>query len=84
VQVATGSDVAALGYDCRRLARQHAASFSGQSCASAVWNRTRRLVVGPFRSAAAARAWLGTYSAAGGNGFVWTSDVGQEVTPIGR
>lgn len=84
VQVATGSDVAALGYDCRRLARQHAASFSGQSCASAVWNRTRRLVVGPFRNAAAARTWLSTYTGAGGNGFVWTSEVGQEVTPIGR
>ncbi len=84
VQIATGSDVSALGYDCRRLARQYASSFSGQSCASAVWNRTRRLVVGPFRNAAAARSWLSAYSTAGGEGFVWNSDAGEEVTPMGR
>ncbi|MEQ1687411.1 MAG: hypothetical protein ABL874_02435, partial [Sphingopyxis sp.] len=84
VQVATGSDATALGYDCRRLARAHAASFAGQNCATAVWNRTRRLVVGPFRSAAAARTWLAAYSRDGGTGFVWASEVGQEVTPVGR
>lgn len=84
VQVATGADVTALGFDCRRLARQHSASFEGQSCASAAWNRTRRLVVGPFRNAAAARAWLSAYSAAGGDGFVWNSDAGEEVAPISR
>ena len=84
VQVATGADASALAYDCRRLARQYAASFEGQSCSTAVWNRTRRLVVGPFRTAAAARAWLSTYSAAGGDGMVWTSDAGEEVTPVAR
>lgn len=84
VQVATGADVSALGFDCRRLTRQYGESFAGQNCSSAVWNRTRRLVVGPFRNAAAARSWLATYSAAGGDGFVWSSDAGEEVTPIGR
>lgn len=84
VQVATGADVSALGFDCRRLTRQYAASFEGKSCSSAVWNRTRRLVVGPFPNATAARTWLSTYSRAGGDGFVWSSDVGEEVTPIGR
>ncbi|MEQ1510360.1 MAG: SPOR domain-containing protein [Sphingopyxis sp.] len=84
VQIATGADVAALGHDCRRLARAHTASFNGQSCASAVWNRTRRLVVGPFRSAAAARTWLTAYTRDGGEGFAWSSAAGQEVTPIGR
>ena len=84
VQVATGADVSALGFDCRRLTRQYSASFEGQSCASAAWNRTRRLVVGPFRNQAAAREWLNGYSRAGGNGFIWTSDAGEEVFPVGR
>lgn len=84
VQIATGADVSALGFDCRRLARQYAASFAGQNCATAAWNRTRRLVVGPFRNAAAARDWLSAYTRAGGDGFVWSSDLGEEVTPIGR
>jgi hypothetical protein len=84
VQVATGADVSALGFDCRRLARQYASSFEGQSCASAAWNRTRRLVVGPFRNQGAAREWLNIYSRAGGNGFIWSSDAGEEVSPVGR
>jgi hypothetical protein len=84
VQVATGADVSALGFDCRRLARQYASSFEGQSCASAAWNRTRRLVVGPFRNQGAAREWLNGYSRAGGNGFIWSSDAGEEVSPVGR
>lgn len=84
VQIATGSDPAALAYDYRRMSRANASLYEGQAGATAVWNRTRRLVVGPFRTAAQARAWLARLSAAGGDGFVWTSDVGQEVTPIAR
>lgn len=84
VQVATGADVSALAFDCRRLTRQYAASFRGQSCATAVWGRTRRLVVGPFRTMAAAREWETAYKRAGGDGFAWASDAGEEVTPVGR
>lgn len=84
-QIATGSDPAALAFDCRRLQRQHAEAFGSQTCSTAVWNRTRRLLVGPFRSAAAAREWGAAYSRAGGGaGFVWNSDAGEEVTPVGR
>lgn len=84
VQVATGSSTSALAFDCRRLAREYAASFRGQSCATAAWNRTNRLVVGPFRTMAAAREWERAYKAAGGDGFAWASDAGEEVTPVGR
>ena len=83
VQVATGANPAALAGDCRRLARQYAANFRSQSCATAEWGRTRRLLVGPFRNAAAARDWDRAYRAAGGDGFVWNSDAGEVVTPIG-
>lgn len=84
VQVATGSNVSALGFDCRRLAREYEALFARQQCATAAWNRTRRLVVGPFRNEDAAQAWYRDYRRAGGNGFVWSSDAGEEVTPLPR
>lgn len=84
VQVATGSDASALAADYRRFSQRNSAIFQGQSGATAVWNRTRRLVVGPFANSTAARTWLNRYAAAGGEGFVWTSDAGEEVTPIGR
>jgi hypothetical protein len=84
VQVATGADAGALASDFRRFARADPAVFEGQTGGTAVWNRSRRLVVGPFRNAAAARAWLARFVAAGGDGFVWTSDAGEEVTPLAR
>ncbi len=83
VQVATGANVSALAFDCRRLAREHSAAWAGQSCSSAAWNRTRRLVVGPFRNQAAARAWESAYKRGGGDAFIWTSDAGEEVSPVG-
>lgn len=84
VQIATGADPAALGFDYRRFSQRNAEIFRGQTGHTAVWNRTRRLVVGPFPNAAAARSWLGRYTAAGGEGFVWNSEQGEEVTPLGR
>lgn len=84
VQVATGANVSALAFDCRRLARERAAAWGEQTCSSAAWGRTRRLVVGPFRNQAAARAWESAYRRAGGDAFIWSSDAGEEVTPVGR
>ncbi len=83
VQVATGANVAALAFDCRRLAREHGAAWAGQSCSSATWNRTRRLVVGPFRTMAAARSWETAYKRGGGDAFIWSSDAGEDVSPVG-
>ena len=84
VQVATGADANALAGDYRRLTQRHAQIFQGQSGSTAAWNRTRRLLVGPFPNQAAARAWLNRFDAAGGDGFVWSSAAGEEVTPVGR
>lgn len=84
VQVATGSPVSALAGDYRRLTRRFPQPFEGQSGATAEWNRTNRLLVGPFRNAAAARDWLRTLTAAGGQGFVWNSEAGEEVAPLPR
>lgn len=83
VQIATGSNANALAFDCRRFTRQYPEVFRNQSCSTAAWNRTRRLLVGPFRNQNAARDWLAQFSRAGGNGFVWSSEAGEEVTAAG-
>lgn len=82
VQVATGANAAALGGDFGRLARKYPDAFKGQRGATAEWGRTRRLVTGPFASSKAATAWLAALKKAGGDGFVWSSDAGEEVTPV--
>lgn len=84
VQVATGSPVSALAGDYRRLSRRYPQQFEGQSAATTPWNRANRLLVGPFRNAAAARAWDSAYRAAGGQSFVWNSEAGEDVTPLPR
>ncbi len=84
VQVATGAEVAALAGDYRRFSQRSAEVFRGQSGHTAIWNRTRRLVVGPFANPAAARTWLNRHVAAGGEGFIWNSEQGEEVTPLAR
>lgn len=83
VQIATGANASALAFDCRRFTRQYPTVFRGQSCSTAPWNRTRRLLVGPFRTQNAARDWLAQFSRAGGNGFVWNSEAGEEVAAAG-
>jgi Flp pilus assembly protein TadD len=82
VQVATGANAAALGGDFGRLARKYPDAFQGRKGATAEWGRTRRLVTGPFASSKAANDWLAALKQAGGDGFVWTSDAGEEVTPV--
>ncbi len=84
VQIATGGSVSGLSGDYGRLSRRYAQQFQGQRGSTSPWNRMTRLVVGPFPTMAAARAWDSAYRAAGGQSFIWNSDVGEEVTPLPR
>ncbi|AMU93352.1 sporulation protein [Sphingopyxis terrae subsp. terrae NBRC 15098] len=79
VQVAAGSNQKALAFDFNRFAKKNAALFKGKDGGSTEWGRTRRLLVGPFKDKKAAADWLAQYKKAGGDGFVFTSDAGQEV-----
>lgn len=83
VQVATGRAVDALAFDIRRLRRTYTA-LASLDAFSAEWGATRRLVVGPFASAAKARAVEADLKKAGGDGFVWQSDAGEVVTALSR
>ena len=82
VQVATGANPKALGFDYNRFAKKNAALFKGKSGASAEWGKTRRLLVGPFKDKKSADAWLADYKKAGGDGFLFNSDAGQAVDPL--
>ncbi len=84
VQIATGGSVSGLAGDYGRLSRRYTQQFQGQRGSTSPWNRMTRLIVGPFPNMAAARAWDRAYRAAGGQSFIWNSDIGEEVTPLPR
>lgn len=82
VQIATGANAKALAFDYNKFAKKSPALFKGKSGGSTEWGRTRRLLVGPFANKKAADAWLADYKKAGGDGFLFNSDAGQEVDPV--
>ncbi|QCB54134.1 SPOR domain-containing protein [Sphingopyxis sp. PAMC25046] len=82
VQIATGSNLKALGFDYNRFAKRNAALFKGKSGATAEWGQTRRLLVGPFPNRKSAQDWLGDYKKAEGDGFLFDSEAGEIVEPL--
>ncbi|WP_261340294.1 tetratricopeptide repeat protein [Sphingopyxis macrogoltabida] len=82
VQVATGANARALATDFGKFAKKSSDIFKGKSAATAEWGRTRRLLVGPFKDRKAAQDWLASYKKAGGDGFLFNSEAGQEVDPV--
>ncbi len=80
VQLATGRDKAALGFDWRRMARQGEAALKGKRSFVSAWGQTNRLLTGPFESEAAANAFIAQLRRADLDGaFIWTSPAGQPV-----
>jgi hypothetical protein len=80
VQVATGRDKAALGFDWRRLTREKAEVFRGKLAFVSAWGQTNRLLTGPFQTEAAANSYIAQLRRADVDGaFVWTSPAGQVV-----
>lgn len=83
VQMATGRDKAALGYDWRRLARDKAEALRGKAAFISAWGQTNRLLTGPFQSEAAANSFIAQLRRADVDGaFVWTSPAGQVVDAL--
>lgn len=80
VQVATGRDKNALGFDWRRMAREAEVPLRGKQAFVSAWGQTNRLLTGPFETEAAANAFIAQLRRAGVNGaFLWTSPAGQVV-----
>lgn len=82
VQVATGANAKALATDFGKFAKKSPAVFKGKSGATTEWGKTRRLLVGPFKDRKAAQDWLADYKKAGGDGFLFNSEAGQDVDPV--
>lgn len=82
VQIATGANAKALVTDFGKFAKKSPAVFKGKSGATTEWGRTRRLLVGPFKDRKAAQDWLADYKKAGGDGFLFNSEAGQDVDPV--
>ncbi len=83
VQVASGANRGALPKEWSRLKAGKAAAFKGQSPFVAGNGRSNRLLIGPFKDMAAARAQVNRLSAAGVSAFPWQSDAGEEVEALG-
>lgn len=82
VQIATGANAKALATDFGKFARKSPELFKGKAGGTAEWGKTRRLLVGPFKDRKVAQDWLAEYKKAGGDGFLFNSEAGQEVDPV--
>ena len=83
VQLATGRDKAALGYDWRRMSREAETVLRGKRALISSWGQTNRLLTGPFESEAAANSFVSQLRRSNIDGaFVWTSPAGQVVDAL--
>lgn len=79
VQLATGRDKSALKFDWRRFAGKAPEVLGKMDPYVTPWGQANRLLAGPYPSPKAANAALAALKKAGLDGFVFTSEVGQEV-----
>lgn len=83
VQIGTGRDKGALAFTLRAMRKQYAAQIGKRDGWTAEWGRTNRLVVGPFATLAKARDFEAAMNKAGSDAFVWQSEAGEDVAPLG-
>jgi Flp pilus assembly protein TadD len=83
VQVATGRNKDALGFDWRRMTREAPDAFRGKKANVSDWGQNNRLLAGPFPTEAAAQSFITQLRRANIDGpFVWTSPAGQVVDAL--
>ena len=81
VQIATG-EASGLGFDYRKLTKNNPVLFKAQKPWTSPWGRTARLLVGPFPDVKAAKKWEGDFKKAGGDAFMWKSEIGVPVNAL--
>ncbi|MEY3877068.1 MAG: hypothetical protein RLZZ191_751 [Pseudomonadota bacterium] len=81
VQIATG-EASGLGFDYRKLTKNNPALFKAQKPWTSPWGKTARLLVGPFADVKAAKKWEGDFKKAGGDAFMWKSEIGVPVDAL--
>ncbi len=82
VQVATGRNDSGLGLTLKRIRSDNEAAMKGLGGWSAPFKATNRILVGPMRSATAARELVGKLAKNGVNAMTFSSDAGEEVEKI--
>lgn len=82
VQVATGKDRDALGFDWRRISRKADGKLADMGPFVTPWGEANRLLAGPYDSASDARALVNELKTLGIDSFPFTSDSGQEIEPL--
>ena len=81
VQIATG-EASGLGFDYRKLTKNNPILFKAQKPWTSPWGKTARLLVGPFPDVKAAKKWEGDFKKAGGDAFMWKSEIGVPVDAL--
>ena len=81
VQIATG-EASGLGFDYRKLTKNNPVLFKAQKPWTSPWGKTARLLVGPFADVKAAKKWEGDFKKAGGDAFMWKSEIGVAVDAL--
>jgi Flp pilus assembly protein TadD len=82
VQVATGKNVKALGFDWRRIAKEGGALLAKLKPHTTRWGEANRLLAGPIDSRDKAQALLRELKAKGIDSFLYVSPEGEEIQPV--
>ena len=84
VQVATGRDLAALGFDWRRFVRQAPELLGDFDPHVTPWGQANRLLAGPLDNASQARNLINALAEKGISTFAYTSPEGTEIQRLER
>ncbi|MCK0099689.1 tetratricopeptide repeat protein [Qipengyuania sp. S6317L1] len=82
VQLATGRDVEALGFDWRRFSRSAPDLLGKFEPHVTPWGQANRLLAGPLENADAARRLVNDLAEKGLDAFTYTSPEGTEITEL--
>lgn len=82
VQVAGGADVNALPRTWKQIVADAPAEFRGKQAWTTPLRFTNRLLVGPFKTSAAAQDFVNMISKKGVSAFAWTSEAGQKIAKL--
>jgi Flp pilus assembly protein TadD len=82
VQVATGKNVSALGFDWRRIAKTGGDALGGVKPHTTRWGEANRLLAGPYTTRDKAQAAVRALKAKGVDSFLYVSPEGEEIQPV--
>lgn len=82
VQVATGKNVKALGFDWRRISKSAGAPLAKLKPHTTAWGAAHRLLAGPLGNRDAAQALLRELKAKGVDSFLYVSPEGEEIQVV--